>query len=97
MTQSLAPEVQVSPFRRFLNGNDRVGARCTNIFTPLMGYFGLMLTSKHKYDPKGGIGAPTATMAPSSPHFLIGSMPFLIAWNTLVLPIGSGAPLFLIK
>ena len=80
-----------------VQGAFRVGDSCTNIITPLMSYFPLILTFIHKYDPKGGIGTLIATMLPYSVFFLIGWILLLMGWIALGLPMGPGAPLFLAK
>ena len=80
-----------------VQGAFRVGDSCTNIITPLMSYFPLILTFIHKYDPKGGIGTLIATMLPYSVCFLVGWTMLLMIWIGLGLPMGPGAPLFLVK
>jgi aminobenzoyl-glutamate transport protein len=75
----------------------RVGDSCTNIITPLMSYFPLILTFMHKYDPKGGIGTLIATMLPYSVCFLVGWTLLLMIWIGLGLPMGPGAPLYLAR
>lgn len=80
-----------------VQGAFRVGDSVTNIITPLMSYFPLILTFIHKYDPKAGIGTLIATMLPYSIVFLIAWVALLIAWIALGLPMGPGAPLFLAK
>jgi aminobenzoyl-glutamate transport protein len=78
-----------------VQGAFRVGDSCTNIITPLMSYFPLILTFVHKYDVQGGIGTLIATMLPYSVCFLIGWTALLLIWIALGLPMGPGAPLFL--
>ena len=80
-----------------VHGAFRVGDSVTNIITPLMSYFPLILTFAHKYDPKAGIGTLIATMLPYSIAFTIVWTIFLIVWIALGLPMGPGAPLFLVK
>jgi aminobenzoyl-glutamate transport protein len=80
-----------------VQGAFRVGDSVTNIITPLMSYFPLILTFIHKYDPKAGIGTLIATMLPYSIAFLIGWTLLLILWIALGLPMGPGAPLFLAR
>lgn len=78
-----------------VQGAFRVGDSCTNIITPLMSYFPLILTFIHKYEPKGGIGTLIAIMLPYSAAFLFGWSLLLLGWIALGLPMGPGAPLFL--
>lgn len=80
-----------------VQGAFRVGDSVTNIITPLMSYFPLILTFVHKYDPKAGIGTLIATMLPYSIAFTIVWTMVLVAWIVLGLPMGPGAPLFLAK
>jgi aminobenzoyl-glutamate transport protein len=80
-----------------VQGAFRIGDSVTNIITPLMSYFPLILTFLHKYDPKAGIGTLIATMLPYSVVFLIMWVLLLVGWIALGLPMGPGAPLFLAK
>lgn len=80
-----------------VQGAFRVGDSVTNIITPLMSYFPLILTFIHKYDPKAGIGTLIATMLPYSIAFMVAWTLLLIAWIAAGLPMGPDAPLFLVK
>ncbi len=80
-----------------VQGAFRVGDSVTNIITPLMSYFPLILTFIHKYDPKAGIGTLIATMLPYSIAFMFVWTLVLIAWILLGIPMGPDAPLFLAK
>jgi aminobenzoyl-glutamate transport protein len=73
----------------------RVGDSCTNIITPLMAYFPLILTFARRYDPQAGIGTMIAAMVPYSLLFLAGWTILLVLWITLGWPVGPGAPLYL--
>lgn len=73
----------------------RIGASCTNIITPLLGYFPLILLFARRYVPSAGIGTIIAAMLPFSISFLISWMSLLAAWMLLNLPLGPGAPIFL--
>ena len=72
----------------------RVGDSCTNIITPMMTYYAVIIIFAQKYDKKAGIGTITATMLPYSICFLICWTTFLIIWLALGLPIGINTPLF---
>lgn len=72
----------------------RVGDSCTNIITPLMTYYAVIIIFAQKYDKKAGIGTITATMLPYSIAFLICWTLWLIGWLLLGLPIGINTPLF---
>lgn len=80
-----------------VQGAFRVGDSVTNIITPLMSYFPLILTFAHKYDPRAGIGTLIATMLPYSVAFTIAWTLLLVGWIALGLPMGPGAPLELVK
>ncbi len=68
----------------------RVGDSCTNIITPMMTYFAVIISFAQRYDKKASIGTITATMIPYSIVFLIGWVILLIVWLLLGLPIGPG-------
>ena len=72
----------------------RIGDSSTNIITPLMTYFAVIIVFAQKYDKKAGIGTITATMVPYSVAFLIGWTLMLVIWILLGLPIGPGIGLF---
>jgi len=72
----------------------RVGDSVTNIVSPMMNYFALILTFIHKYDKNSGIGTLIATMLPYSIVFFIVWTILFIAWFGLGLPLGPGAELF---
>jgi len=66
----------------------RVGDSCTNIITPMMTYYAVIIMFAQRYDKKAGIGTITATMLPYSVCFLICWTIFMIIWLLLGLPIG---------
>lgn len=72
----------------------RIGDSCTNIITPMMSYYAVIIMFVQKYDPKAGIGSLAATMLPYSMAFLAGWTLLLILWLALGLPIGIGTSLF---
>lgn len=78
-----------------VQGAYRVGDSCTNIVTPLMVYFPLILSFAVRYVPATGIGTLIALMTPYSITFLISWSLMLMAWIGLGLPMGPGAGLFL--
>ena len=70
----------------------RIGDSTTNIITPMMSYFGLILAVATKYEKNLGIGTMVATMLPYSIVFLIGWMVLFYVWVFgLGLPVGPGA------
>ena len=72
----------------------RIGDSTTNIVTPMMTYFSVILVFAQRYDKKAGIGTITATMVPYSLVFLIGWILFFILWIILGLPIGINTSLY---
>jgi aminobenzoyl-glutamate transport protein len=73
----------------------RVGDSTTNIISPMMSYFALIVAFLERYEPRAGIGTVVATMLPYTVVFTVVWMLLLTAWILLGLPVGPGAPLFL--
>lgn len=69
----------------------RIGDSTTNIITPLMSYFAVIVVFAQKYDEDSGIGTLISSMVPYSIVFLIGWTILLMIWYVLGLPIGPGA------
>jgi hypothetical protein len=42
----------------------RIGDSCTNVISPMMSYFALIMAFMQRYDPKVGLGTLVATMLP---------------------------------
>lgn len=80
-----------------VQGTYRVGDSCTNIITPLMNYFPLILTFAGRYVPRTGIGTMIATMLPYSLTFMVCWTAMLIVWILLGVPLGPGSGLYLPK
>jgi len=73
----------------------RIGDSTTNIITPMMSYFGLILAWAVRYDKKVGIGTMIAMMLPYSIFFTIAWTIFFFVWVfALGMPVGPGAPTF---
>lgn len=72
----------------------RIGDSSTNIITPMMTYFAVILTFAQRYNKNASIGTITATMIPYSITFLIGWTLLLILWLAAGLPIGPGVSIF---
>jgi aminobenzoyl-glutamate transport protein len=70
----------------------RVGDSTTNIITPLMPYFPLVVVFAQRYVKGTGIGTLVATMLPYSVAFLISWLVFLLAYWALGIPLGLQAP-----
>ena len=73
----------------------RIGDSVTNIITPMMSYFGLILAFANKYDKDLGIGTIIAMMLPYSIFFLIGWIILFYLWVFgLGMPVGPEAPTY---
>ena len=74
----------------------RIGDSTTNIITPMMSYFGLILAFATRYDKRLGIGTSVATMLPYSIAFLLGWIVLFYTWVFgFGLPVGPGTELYL--
>ncbi|HAF31182.1 MAG TPA: aminobenzoyl-glutamate transporter [Bacteroidales bacterium] len=73
----------------------RIGDSVTNIISPMMSFFALIIVYFQKYDENSGIGTLVATMLPYSIVFFIGWVILLVAWLLIGLPLGPGASLHL--
>ncbi len=69
----------------------RIGDSVTNIISPMMSFFALIIAFVQKYDRNAGIGTIIATMLPYSIVFFIAWTIMLIIWISLGIPIGPGA------
>jgi aminobenzoyl-glutamate transport protein len=73
----------------------RIGDSSTNIITPMMSYFGLILAWATRYNKDFGIGTLVATMLPYSIFFLIGWSCLFLLWTFgFGLPVGPGSPTY---
>lgn len=73
----------------------RIGDSVTNLITPMMSYFGLILAVAAKYKKDMGIGTLVATMLPYSIIFLIGWIVLFYVWVFgFGLPVGPGSPIY---
>lgn len=73
----------------------RLGDSATNIISPLMSYFTLILIYCNKYNKKFGMGDLIGYMIPHSIVILITSIIFFVLWISFNLPIGIGTVNFL--
>lgn len=71
----------------------RVGDSATNIITPLMVYFPLILVFARRWVKDFGLGSLTATMIPYSIWMLISGILLVVAWTYLGFDLGPGAPM----
>lgn len=73
----------------------RIGDSATNIITPMMSYFGLVVAMAIKYKKDTGIGTILSMMVPYSVVFLIGWMIVFCVWVfVLGIPVGPGSAIY---
>ncbi|MBT8428146.1 MAG: AbgT family transporter [Erythrobacter sp.] len=70
----------------------RVGDSATNIITPLMVYFPLILVFAQRWVKDFGLGSLTAMMLPYSVWLLISGVLLIVGWFYLGIPLGPDAP-----
>jgi aminobenzoyl-glutamate transport protein len=73
----------------------RVGDSVSNVISPLMSYFPLIVAFMQRYEPKAGIGTVVATMLPYTFVFMIVWTILLVIWYLLGIPVGPGAPMMI--
>ncbi|SFI08624.1 aminobenzoyl-glutamate transport protein [Tindallia magadiensis] len=73
----------------------RIGDSVTNIITPLMSYFAIIVAFAKKYDENTGIGTLISSMLPYSIVFMVGWTIMFIVWAVLGLPLGPGVTMYL--
>jgi aminobenzoyl-glutamate transport protein len=72
----------------------RIGDSVTNMISPMMSFFALIIVYYEKYDKKAGIGTLMSTMVPFTVVFFLFWSVLLIGWILLDLPLGPGAGLY---
>ena len=87
MLLDLSPEITTAAYR--------VGDSGTNIITPLMPYFPLVLVFCQRWVKDFGIGSLTATMMPYAIGIMVTGMALTAGWVIFDLPVGPGAPVFI--
>ena len=70
----------------------RVGDSPTNVVTPLMPYFPLMVVFARRYQRDAGIGTVIALMLPYTLVLTVAWVLFFIAWYAIGIPLGPGWP-----
>lgn len=84
MLIGFAPEVIQAAYR--------IGDSVTNVITPMMSYFGLILATAVRYKKDLGMGTLIATMLPYSLTFIVGWTILFYLWVFVFgLPVGPGA------
>lgn len=71
----------------------RIADSATNIISPLMSYFTMILVFMKRYDKDSGIGTLISIMIVYSSIFLITWILLFAVWYILGLPLGPGAPI----
>lgn len=84
MQLGLSPELSQAAYR--------IGDSTTNILTPLMPYFPLVVVFAQRYVKSTGIGTLVSLMLPYSIAFMITWVLFLLAYWALGIPLGLQAP-----
>ena len=83
MLLGLSPEMSTAAYR--------VGDGATNIITPLMPYFPLILVFCQRWQKDFGLGSLAATMLPYSLLLLISGIVMTVVWVMFGIPLGPGA------
>ncbi|MCB1641070.1 MAG: AbgT family transporter, partial [Xanthomonadales bacterium] len=65
----------------------------TNIISPMMSYFVLIIAFMQRYEPKAGMGTIISVMLPYSIAFGIAWSILFSIWLAMGWPFGPGAPL----
>ncbi|MFO7873754.1 MAG: AbgT family transporter, partial [Bacteroidales bacterium] len=73
----------------------RIGDSLTNLITPMMSYFALIVTFAQKYDEKYGIGTIISTMLPYTIILGIVWIATLMIWVWLGIPLGPDGPIYI--
>ncbi len=71
----------------------RVGDSPTNVLTPLMPYFALIVVFAKRYQRDAGIGTVIALMVPYTVVLTVAWTVFFIVWFLLGIPVGPGWPI----
>ncbi len=87
MLLGISPEMATAAYR--------VGDSATNIITPLMVYFPLILIFCQRWQKDFGLGSLAATMLPYSIGLMLVGLALTIGWVVLDLPLGPGAQVFM--
>ncbi|MFC6463762.1 AbgT family transporter [Marinilactibacillus sp. GCM10026970] len=81
---NIAPEMTLMAYR--------IADSSTNVVSPLMSYFAMILVFAQRYDKKSGLGTIISTMIYYTIAFLIAWSVLLVIWYVFGLPLGPGAP-----
>ena len=86
MLLGISPEMTTAAYR--------MGDSYTNIMTPLMSYFPLVLVFCQRWDKSMGVGSLLALMLPYALSFMAMGITMVVAWVALDLPLGPHAQVF---
>ncbi len=86
MLLGISPEMTTAAYR--------MGDSYTNIMTPLMSYFPLILAFARRYDKSLGVGSLLAMMLPFALSFMVVGLTMTVSWVALDLPLGPGAQVY---
>lgn len=86
MLLGVSPEMTTAAFR--------MGDSVTNVITPLMVYFPLVLLFCRRWVPSFGMGSLIATMLPFTIGFLSFGLLMTVAWVAFEVPLGPGAAVY---
>ena len=87
MLLGITPEMATAAYR--------VGDSATNIITPLMVYFPLILIFCQRWNKEFGLGSLAATMLPYSIGLMVAGLAMTIGWVVLDIPLGPNAEVFM--
>ena len=73
----------------------RIGDSVTNVITPMMSYFGLIVTYAQRYDEKNGIGTIISLMIPYTVIFMLVWAVIMTIWMLLGVAVGIDGPIHL--
>ena len=89
MNLGLSPELTQAAFR--------IGDSTTNIITPLMPFFVLIVAFMQRYDKELKIGSVVSIMLPYTVAFLLSWAALMSVWYAFDLPLGPGAIIHYLK
>jgi aminobenzoyl-glutamate transport protein len=86
MLLGISPEMTTAAYR--------MGDSYTNIMTPLMSYFPLILAFSRRWDTTMGVGSLLALMLPYALCFMAMGIAMTVGWVAFDLPLGPGAQVY---
>jgi aminobenzoyl-glutamate transport protein len=86
MLLGISPEMTTAAYR--------MGDSYTNIMTPLMSYFPLILAFARRWDNGMGVGSLLALMLPYALTFMVFGIALTVAWVAFDWPLGPGAQVY---